>query len=157
MAKAEMVRVNPLQMAVLNLSMKDLSSWLVTLPFDEIRGWVQSGTSMIDYIPEEFEVDRKVLHLTGRLGGWVERRLLIPNLQNMGPAHWDEMLHLMDDMATAVKNATQDPEQIESADYLQRIIGLFLAPGENHGNDWYYAQMEHLRDMIVTKLEATAT
>ena len=145
---------NIIQMAVLNLSMRHLSEWLVTRPIEEIRGWAQSGASMIDMIPPEFEIDKKMLHLDGRIGGWAQRRLLVPNLRIMGPLHWDEMLHLMDDMAQSVLGSTQDEDQIESALYLQQIVGVFLNEEKNGGNPWYYAQMDHLRDMIIAKLEA---
>lgn len=155
MARPETQRITMPQMAILNIAMKDLAAFLVTQPYEELQRWVREGVNMIELIPPEFEVDRQVLHLTGRIGGWVERRLLIPALHGMTGVHWDELLHLMDDAAAANIAATDDPDVVESSRYLQDIVGLFLAPGEDHGNPWYYLQMTRLRDAIIAKLEAT--
>lgn len=151
-------RVNLIQMAVLNLSMRHLAGWLVTQDIEEIRGWARSGQSMVAMIPQEFEIDRKALSLDGRFGQWIEQRSLIPSLRTMGPVHWDQFLHLMDDMAQGVidGNHGRDEQQVESGLYLQEIVGAFLDPSQNHGSVWYYDQMDELRNMMVRKLEATS-
>lgn len=155
MSLAGMQRIGMVQMAILNLSMRHLAAWLVTQDIDEIRRWPREGVDMLSLIPPEFEVDLKALRLDGTTGGWARRRMVIPALREMGTPHWDELLHLMDDMAQGVIDAQVDPQQVESGEYLQLIVGTFLEPGENHGSSWYYSQMERLRDIMVRKLEAT--
>lgn len=148
-------RVSMPQRAILNVASVQLMQWLCTQDIEEIRRWSREQINMVDLIPPEFAIDQKALHIDGTLGGWAQRRLLLPALRDMGPAAWDELLHLMDDAAQAVIDTSPDPEQHESALYVQEIVGVFLAPGENHGSAWYYSQMQRLRDMIQQKLEAS--
>lgn len=154
MGTPEFGRVSMIQRGVLNLTVGHLTQWLCTQDIHEIEGWSRNSVNMVDLIPPEFEIDLKALHLDGAVGGWARRRMLLPALRDMGTVAWDELLHLMDDTAQAILNATEDPDQRESAEYVQEIVGVFLA-GENHGSPWYYSQMSRLRDMFVTKLEAS--
>lgn len=144
-------RISMTQRAVLNYAARELGRYLCTLDIVEVRGWAGTQVDMSVLLPADFDLNPEAAGIGSLKHGWVKRRA-IEALEGMGPTHWDELLHMMDDMAGAVRSATQDPDQIESADYLQDMIGLLLDPAQNHGSSWYYMQMERMRDILVRKL-----
>ena len=140
------------QRAVLNYAASRLARHLCTLDIEDVRGWSHQGTELTLLLPADFDLNPEAEGVGLITKNAMARRATTAALEGMGPIHWDELLHMVDDIAEAVRKGTTDPDQRDSADYLQAMVGIFLAPGESHGSPWYYLQMGHMRDRLVAKL-----
>ena len=145
------VRISMQQRAVLNYAASRLAQHLCTLDIEQVRRWAQQGTELVGLLPADFDLNTAAQGIGLVTKNATARRAAIAALEGMGPAHWDVLLHLVDDIAESVRRSSTDPDQRDSADYLQDMVGVFLA-GESHGSPWYYLQMEHMRDRLVAKL-----